>query len=81
MEVDRLCRVLYAKSIQTKFGPIVLLTLQDSTIQLVKVFLPRPYGIMFTRNNIHAINEKTVTHALKYKGTCLKSKAFMLDIV
>jgi hypothetical protein len=27
------------------------------------------------------VNENTVAHALIYKGTCLKTRAFMLDIV
>jgi hypothetical protein len=35
---------------------------------------------MFTPTDINSINEKTVAHALIYKGTCLKTRGFMLDI-
>jgi hypothetical protein len=40
---------------------------------MFKVFLPPA--------EMNAINEKTVTRALKYMGTCPKTKAFMLNIV
>jgi hypothetical protein len=37
--------------------------------------------MMLTRADMTAINEKSVTRALKYLGTCPNSKGFKLNIV
>jgi hypothetical protein len=73
--------ILHDENVQTKYGPTVVLSLKDTAVQLIRVFLPRRNGIVFTPTDIHCVNENTVAYALKYKGTCLKTRAFMLDIV
>jgi DNA-binding NarL/FixJ family response regulator len=73
--------IVYAQTVETKYGTNVILTLQDSAAGMIKVFLTRQYGIIFTDAVMNAINEISVTRALKYFGTCPNSKAFMLNIV
>jgi hypothetical protein len=75
MELDRPYTILHAENVQTKYEPTVVLALQDAVFQLIKVFLPRSYGIVFTTNNIHYVNEATVAHDLTYNDTCIKTKA------
>jgi hypothetical protein len=80
LQVDTPYPILYAQTVDTKYGPTVILTLQDSAAGMIKVFLPRRYGMMFTQAHMTAINEKSVTLDLKYLGTCPNSKDFMLNI-
>ena len=49
-----------AEKFQTTFGEAMLLTLQESPQTSVKVFLPRRYGALFTDNDLHSINEKSL---------------------
>jgi hypothetical protein len=67
---------MYAQTVETKYGPIFILTLQDSAAGMVKVFLPRRYGMMFIPADMTAINEKSVTRALKFLAICPNSKGF-----
>jgi len=53
-----------ADKVHTKFGEAVQLTLQDSPLTCVKVFLPRRYGVVFSEDDIRSINDKTVSLAL-----------------
>jgi hypothetical protein len=67
-----------AEKIETRYGETILLTLKESTQTFVKVFLPKRYGDLFTDDDIKSINEKSVIHALKYRGTI--SNSFVLEI-
>jgi len=69
-----------AEKVQTKYGEAVLLTLKESSQVYVKVFLPRRYGAQFSEDDIHSINNKTVSLALIYRGTCPTSNAYILEI-
>jgi hypothetical protein len=81
LQVDASYPIVYAQTVETKYGPTVILTLQDSAAGMIKVFLPRRYGMIFTQADMTAINEKSVTYALKYMGICPNSKGFMLNLV
>jgi hypothetical protein len=80
LQVDTPYSIVYAHTVETKYGPTVILTIQDPAAGMSKLFLPRHYG-MFTPADINAINEKSDTCALKYLRTCPNSKCFMLNIV
>jgi hypothetical protein len=81
LQVDTPLPIVYAQTVKTKYGPTVILTLQDSAAGMIKVFLPRHYGMMLRRADMTAINENSVMRALKYFGTCPNSKGFMLNLV
>jgi hypothetical protein len=81
LQVDTPYPIVYAQTVDTRYGPTVILTLQYSAAGMVKVFLPRRYGMLFTPADMNAINEKSVTRALKYLGTCPNSKGFMWNIL
>jgi hypothetical protein len=81
LQVDTPSSIVYAQTVETKYGPTVILTLQESAAGMIKVFLPRRYGMMFITADINEINEKRVTRALKSLGTCSNSKSFMLNIL
>jgi len=67
-----------ADKVQTKFGEAIQLTLQESQLTCVKVFLPRRYGAVFTGNDLKSINDKTVSLALIYRGICPASNSYIL---
>jgi hypothetical protein len=81
LQLDAPYPIVYAHTVETKYGPTVILTLQDSIVGMIKVFLPRRYGIMFIQDDMAATNEKRVTLALKYLGTCPNTKGFMLNLL
>lgn len=69
-----------AEKVHTKYGETVLLTLKESSQVYVKVFLPKRYGAQFVEDDIHSINNKTVSLALIYRGNCPTSNAYILEI-
>jgi hypothetical protein len=69
-----------AEKLQTRYGEAVLLTLKESLQVYVKVFLPRRYGALFSEDDLKSINEKTVSLALRYRGTCSTSNSYILEI-
>ena len=68
------------EKVQTKYGESIILTLQESPHTFVKVFLPKRYGSLFTDNDLHSINAKSVSLNLKYIGTSPDSNSYILDI-
>jgi hypothetical protein len=80
LQVDAPYPIVYAQTVEIKYGPTVILTLLDPIAGMIKVFLPRRYGMMFTREDMAAINDKSVTRALKYLGTCPNTKGFILTL-
>jgi hypothetical protein len=70
-----------AEKLQTRFGEAILLTLQESPLSYVKVFLPRRYGVLFTEADLKSINEKIVSLSLRYHGICPDSNSYILAIV
>jgi hypothetical protein len=81
LQVDAPYPIVYAQTVETKYGPTVILTLLDSIAGMIKVFLPRRYCMMFIQDDMAAINDKRVSRALKYLGTCPNTKGFMLNLV
>jgi hypothetical protein len=68
------------ENVQTKYGETIILTLEESPQTFVKVFLPKRYGSVFTDNNLHSINVKSVSLNLKYIGTSPDSNSYILEI-
>ena len=48
LKIDRSYNIERVEKVRTKYGEAVLLTLQDSPLTSVKIFLPRRYGELFT---------------------------------
>ena len=69
-----------AKRVNTQYGGSVLLTVEDSPEQLVKVFLPNRYSVLFTNDDIECINSKCVELHLIYMGICQNTKSHKLEI-
>ena len=80
MKMNTLYPIERAEKLRDRFGEAILLTLQESPQIFVKVFLPRHYGALFTDNDLHSINEKAVSLALKYLGKCPTSNSYILEI-
>jgi hypothetical protein len=72
--------VLHAKRLETKYRTSDILTIQESTDNVIKVFLPRRYSVVFMDHNIRTINYRTVQYNLTYKGKCFKSQSYILQI-
>ena len=73
--IDKRYPVLQAERIETKYGTSVLVTISESTDNVIKVFLQRRYRMAFTEDYVTAINDKTVLYHLTYKGKCFKSNS------
>jgi len=69
-----------AEKVQTRYGEAILLTLKESSQVYLKMFLPRRYGALFSEDDLKSINEKTVSLALRYHGTCSTSNSYILEI-
>jgi len=78
MAIDRKYPIVRAKRVNTRFGGTVLLTIEDSPEQLVKVFLPNRYSVLFNDDDIECISSKCVQLHLIYKGTCQNTKSHKL---
>jgi hypothetical protein len=72
--------VLFAERIATRFGPSVLLTLLLDPPHTAKVFIPERYGILFSDDDIHEIQQGRIGLRLVYMGTCPLTKSFELAI-
>ena len=70
-----------ADLVTTGFGETVLLCIQDSTFNLVKVFMPNRYVETSTDDDLDAINTEKVKLNLLYKRMCVKTKSNILGIV
>ena len=80
MVMDRKYPIVRAKRVNTKFGGPVLLTIENSPEQLVKVFLPNRYSVLFTDDEMECINSNYGQLNLIYKGTCQNTKSHKLRI-
>ena len=81
LEVYRKYPIMKAERVTTRFGQTVLPCIQDSTFNLIKVFIPQRYVETFYDSDLDAINTKTVSLHLVYKGKCDKTKTNILAIV
>jgi hypothetical protein len=80
LKTDNLYPIERAEKVQTIYGEAVLLTLKESSQVYVKLFLPRPYGALFSEDDLKSINDETVSLALRYRGTCSTSNSYILEI-
>jgi hypothetical protein len=69
-----------ADKVQTHFGEAILLTIQESPQSYVKVSLPKRYGVLFTEAYFQAVNDKHVSHSLRYRWTCPATNSYILEI-
>jgi len=80
LEPHKLYPIIRAKRIPPKYGPSVVLTLRIAETNIVQVFLPKRYSDVVSDSDIDAINSKTVSLLLVYKGVCESSKSYLLAI-
>jgi hypothetical protein len=78
LDVDKNYPVLRADSMDTKYGPFILLTIRESDDHCVKVFLPRRYSLCFSEEDVVAVNERAVNYRLIYKGLSATSGSYIL---
>ena len=81
LDTDKKYPIVSAKRIITKFGPTALLTIHDSdSAAALQIFLPKRYSEVISHDDIDKINKKSVSLNLIYKGTCPKSRSYLLAI-
>ena len=78
LKIDTPYPIERPEKVQTKYGEAIILTLQESLHTFVKVFLPKRYGSLFTDNDLHSINVKSVSLNFKYIGTSPDSNTLHL---
>ena len=72
--------VLRAERVETKYGVSILLTVRESSVDVVRVYLPKRYTDVFTDPNIVSINNGILKFKLIYHGVCEKTNAFLLSL-
>jgi hypothetical protein len=60
LEVHRRYPITRAERVVTKFGPTMLISVRDPNFHIVKVFLPKRYGSVFSDVDIEDINTEKV---------------------
>jgi hypothetical protein len=80
MEVDRKYQITHAKRMVTKYGPTVLIGINDSEYNIVKVFMPKRYGSIFTDDDMNSMNSQKAALRLIYKVLCEKTKSYILAV-
>ena len=61
LEINKLCVIVHAKRITTKFGSTVLLSIRDSEAKIVQIFLPKRYGDIVSDDDMDRIYSKSVS--------------------
>jgi hypothetical protein len=77
---DKPYLIEHVERVQTRYGEAILLTLRESPVSFVKLFLPKRYGVQFSEANITSINERSVSLSIKYMGTCPDSNSYILEL-
>ena len=67
LDPKKLYPIVRAKSITTKYGPTVLLSLRVSETSIFQVFLPKRYSDVMSDEDMDNINSKAVSLHLVYK--------------
>jgi hypothetical protein len=80
MELDRKYAIIHDERIVMKYGPTVLLSIEESPYNKMKVFMQKHYNSVFSDEDIESINSQKVSLNLIYKGMCEKSKSYILAI-
>ena len=69
-----------ARWTKTKFGDTVALHLAASPTETIRVFQPHRYASLFSDANIEDINRRAISLNLIYKGTCPRSKCYVISV-
>jgi len=72
--------IVRAKRINTKFVSTILLSIRDSDVNIVQIFLPKLYSDVVSDYDMEKINSKAVYLNLVYKDNCDTSKMYFLAI-
>jgi hypothetical protein len=80
LQVDRAYPIQHAERTETKYGPAIILTLSQQPLHSINVFLPRRYMAVFTDEHIAQINGGQVFLSLIFKGKCVTSNSFILEV-
>ena len=73
--------VLHCDRIGTKYGEAVRLTLrEEAEDNVIRVFLPRHYGMTITNEDMAAINSRHTQYYLTYKGKSATTNRPMLQM-
>jgi len=79
LKIDTPYPIERADRVVTKYGEAILTTLQAPETFL-KVFLPRRYGTLFSDEDLHSKNDKTVSLNLKYLDTNPTTNSYILEL-
>jgi hypothetical protein len=80
LQTDRPYPVTFVERIGTRYGPAILMNLQDTPGGIVKVFLPRLYYSSVTDSDIDEFNSRKVSLRLIYQGQCVNTISYKLAI-
>jgi len=80
LELNELYPIVNAKRVTTKYCPTVLLSIRESEVLIVQLFLPKRYCAVISDDDMEKINTKAVSLYLVYKCLCGTSKSYFLGI-
>ena len=88
LKVDQSYPKVKAERVKTRYGETVLLSIRDPqnlsdrdlSPPLLKVFLPKRYAAVITDADISSINYEQIRWNLIYRGSCEKTKTYVLAI-
>jgi len=81
LDTDKTYLIVSAKRITTNFGPTTHLTIHDSdSAAALQIFLPKRYSEVISDDDIDKINKNSFSLNLIYRGTCPKSRSYLLTI-
>jgi hypothetical protein len=81
LEVGRKYPIVLAHRMTTRFGPSILLSLQETADRIGKIFLPSRYYSLFTSDDSEEINSQRVSIHFVYKGKNVTTKTCDMSIV
>jgi hypothetical protein len=80
LSIDNRYPVLQVEHVETKYGPTIRMALREKDDNIVKVFLPQRYAVVFSDEDVADITERRVLYHLMYKGKSSSSNAQLLHI-
>ena len=81
LDTDKKNPIVSAKRITTKFGPTTHLNIHDSdSAAALLIVLPKRYSEVISDDDIDKINKNSFPLNLIYRGTCPKSRSYLLTI-
>jgi hypothetical protein len=80
LQVEVQHRILRAERVYTRYGPSVVLTLQDLESRRYRIYLPRRYCALIADEDI-TIYDRRIILNLICKGTCRATSQHLLNLV